>query len=104
MSTAPGTLIRNNANRITALFVIDDLQYSYSAIVSPSIQPFTSQTATVEYSDVDDLTSTRAYNGKIGTNTFQLTIDNGPTIKGNLDLPGVDPASSVNGTGAWEQN
>lgn len=104
MPTAPGTLIRNSASRITALFIIDDLQYSFSATVSPSIQPFTSQTATVEYSNPDDLTSTRSYSGNIGTDTFKLTLHNGPTLKGQLNPPGVFPASTVDGTGVWEQN
>ena len=104
MPTAPGTLTRNSPNRITALFVIDDLQYTFSATVSPSIQPFTSQTATLDYESLDKLTSTRLYSGRIGTTTFKLALDNGPTMKGELNLPGVVPASTVNGNGAWEQN
>lgn len=104
MPDVPGTIIRNSPNRITALFVIDDIQYQFSATVSPSIQPFSSKLATLEYSSPEQLTSTRSYHGKIGTNTLQLNVDNGPTVRGELNLPGVVPASTVDGAGAWEMN
>lgn len=104
MSTARGTLFRNSPNRITAVFVIDEIQRTFTATVSPAVQPFTSNSATLTYTDPELLTSTRSYSGRIGVNTYELTLANGPTITGDLNVPGISPASTVNGSGAWEQN
>ncbi|KAL4252793.1 hypothetical protein ABKN59_005392 [Abortiporus biennis] len=104
MPTAKGSFHRESANRFIAVFVVDGIQVSYSATVSPSMQPFTSNNATLTYDDVDDLTSTRGYEGRIGTDDFKLTIKNGPTIEGQLNVPGISPAATVNGSGAWESN
>ncbi|KAH6854678.1 hypothetical protein B0I37DRAFT_362772 [Chaetomium sp. MPI-CAGE-AT-0009] len=104
MPTAKGTFYRNSANRVTAVFVVDEIQRTFSATVSPSIQPFTSNSATLTYDDDDQLTSTRSYSGRIGTDTFELTLNNGTKITGDLNVPGLSPASTVNGTGAWEEN
>ncbi|KAL4252801.1 hypothetical protein ABKN59_005415 [Abortiporus biennis] len=104
MPTVKGSFHRNSPNRITAVFVVDGIQVTYTATVSPSIQPFTSNNARLTYDDIDDLASTRGYDGRIGTDTFKLTLKNGPVIEGNLNVPGIAPAATVNGSGAWESN
>ncbi|KAK4198634.1 hypothetical protein QBC40DRAFT_298322 [Triangularia verruculosa] len=104
MPTADGTFFRNSANRVTAVFIIDEIQMTFTATVAPSIQPFTSKSATLTYDDVESLTSTRSYSGLIGTDTYALIFDNGPKITGNLNVPGISPANTVAGTGVWEQN
>ncbi|KAI0444637.1 hypothetical protein F4803DRAFT_510728 [Xylaria telfairii] len=104
MPTAKGTVTRPSANRLTFVFVIDGLQYTFNATVSPSIQPFTANNLTLTYTDVDQLTSTRSYSGRIGINDLNLKWDNGPEVTGGLNVPGISPASTVNGSGAWEQN
>jgi hypothetical protein len=104
MSTAQGVIIRNSANRLTAVFVIDGLQITFSATVSPSIQPFTTDNVTLTYGNVEELVATRSYSGQVGPEKIRLALDNGPKIEGTLSLPGVSPASVVNGTGTWEQN
>ena len=96
--------MRNSANRVTAVFVIEEIQRTFSANVSPSIQAFTSNSATLTYDTVEQLTSTRSYSGRIGTNTYELTLDNGPKITGGLNVPGLSPANTVAGTGVWEEN
>jgi hypothetical protein len=102
MPTANGTLTRVSANRIIAVFIVDDIQQTFNAAISPALQPFTSNQATLTYNSEGDLTSTRHFSGVIGTTTFKLTLDNGPIIEGALNIPGVSPASTVDGSGAWE--
>ncbi|KAF4446031.1 hypothetical protein F53441_10289 [Fusarium austroafricanum] len=104
MPTAQGIAIRNGANRITLVFVIDDLQVTFSAAINPPIQPFSVNDATITYNSLDDLTSTHSISGQIGPETFSLSFDNGVTAEGNLSPPGVSPASTVHGSGSWEQN
>ncbi|KAM3066696.1 hypothetical protein ACMFMG_002405 [Clarireedia jacksonii] len=104
MPSVTGTFTRNSANRVTAVFVIDGIQNTFTATVSPAMQAFTSNQATLTYGAADELTSTRNYDGHIGINDFNLTINNGPTIVGQLNTPGINPASTVTGTGNWEQN
>ncbi|KAK4106641.1 hypothetical protein N658DRAFT_491275 [Parathielavia hyrcaniae] len=105
MPTAQGTLVRNSDNRFTAEFATDDgLQTTFSATVSPAIHPFTTNSVTLTYDDAEQLTSTRSYTGRIGIDKFVLAFANGPIISGGLNVPGVYPAETVAGTGAWEQN
>ena len=104
MPTASGTFVRASANRVTAVFVIDGIQSTFSATVSPSMQPFTSNSATLTYDNADQLTSTRSYTGHIGTDNYAITFANGPSFEGTLNTPGISPASTVTGTGSWEQN
>ncbi|KAH6856355.1 hypothetical protein B0I37DRAFT_443037 [Chaetomium sp. MPI-CAGE-AT-0009] len=105
MPTAKGTFIRESLNRVKAVFVLDDgVQISFPATVSPSIQAFTSNAATLTYDDPDQLTSTHSYSGRIGINDFVITLDNGTEFKGTLNVPGISPANTVTGTGAWESN
>ncbi|KAH6641195.1 hypothetical protein F5144DRAFT_125073 [Chaetomium tenue] len=104
MSTTRGAFIRNSPNSITAIFVIDDIQRTFAATVSPSVPPFTANSATLTYDDPDLLTSTRSYSGHIGPNTYELNIANGPKITGDLIIPGVSPASIVDGSGTWEES
>ena len=95
-NSAKGTFVRNSANRVTAIFVVDGIQWTYSATVSPALQPFTSNLATLKYSDIDQLTSTRPCDGRIGTDTFELKLKNGPVISGELNVPGISPAATIN--------
>lgn len=103
MPTDQGALYRQSANRIIAVFVIDDIQRSFSATVSIALPPFTSNSATISYEDVDLLTSTHSYSGRIGPDTFELTLQNGPKITGRLNDPGIVPGVTVDGTGAWQE-
>ncbi|KAM3480916.1 hypothetical protein MY8738_004767 [Beauveria namnaoensis] len=104
MSTASG-FIKGVAggNKFTSTFVIDDIQYHFSGSFNPSVQEFTSNEATLKYENLGQLTAQRAFDGKIGTETISLTVKNGPTIEGPLNLP-IHPASRVAGNGHWTQN
>ena len=104
MPTAQGSIVRNSANRITAVFVIDDIQNTFSGTISPAIQPFTANGITLTYNSQDDLTTARSFQGRVGPNTIKSTFDNGPVIEGELNQPGISPASTVDGNGSWEQN
>lgn len=90
-------------NKFTSTFIIDDIQYHFSGNLSPAVQEFQSNVATLEYPSVGALTTTRDFDGKIGTQDVQLTTQNGAKITGQLELP-ISPASRVSGTGVWSQN
>lgn len=104
MPRVQGTVTRPSANRLIFVFVINSLQRTFTSTVSPGLQAFTATNVFLTYSELDDLTSTRTYKGRIGVDDLDLTWDNGPTVTGKLNPPGISPASSVNGTGAWEEN
>ncbi|KAM0548857.1 hypothetical protein ACHAPJ_009713 [Fusarium lateritium] len=104
MPTARGTATRISANRITLQFVVDDIQVTFTGTISPAIQPFSANVANLTYDSLEDLTSTHSYSGRIGPQTFKLDFNNGVKAEGNLEVPGISPASTVDGTGAWEQN
>ncbi len=42
MTTAKGTLVRLIASRTTAVFIVDGIQQTFTATISPALQPFTS--------------------------------------------------------------
>ena len=100
---ARGTFERLSSNRVIAIFIVNGIRKTFSATVSPAMQPFKSLKATLTYGNEDDLTATRSYGGKIGPDTFKLFLDNGLIIEGTLAVP-IDPASTVSGIGPWESN
>lgn len=104
MPTATG-FIRSAASgtKFTASFTIDDILYTYAGSLTPSVQSFESNNATLDYSSVGALTATRAFDGKVGSKTVTLSVANGPKITGDLDMP-ISPASTVSGNGSWTQN
>ncbi|KAI2783763.1 hypothetical protein F4815DRAFT_442017 [Daldinia loculata] len=90
-------------SKFTSTFVIDDIQYHFSGNINPSVQDFVCDRATLQYGSLGELTTQRQCEGKIGTQNIELTIKNGPTIKGPLNSP-IDPATRVSGMGTWAQN
>ena len=101
MPTAKGHLLRVSASRITALFSVEGLQVSYTATMCPAMQRFNSRNAALTYGDLDDLAGTRSYIGRIGTESFVLTLANGSKIEGSIEPPGISSANTVTGFGAW---
>ena len=98
ITTVPGT-----SGRFVAAFSIDKIVYTASGTFSSSIPAFRSGYATLKYDYIGDLTSTRAFSGRVeGTNT-SLTFDIGPTITGRLDMP-IDAPCAVSGSVVWTQN
>ncbi|KAL4252792.1 hypothetical protein ABKN59_005393 [Abortiporus biennis] len=102
MTIVAGTLIRLTSNRLKAVFIIENVPMTFTANVSPAIQPFVTYAVVLTFNNVNELTSRRSYNGRIGVGTLKLTLSNGPVIEGFIvNPPGVTPASNVNGTGTW---
>lgn len=89
-------------NKFTSTFVIDDIMYQFSGNLSPAVQEFQSDEATLEYSSLDALTTVEDFNGKVGTHSINFSINNGTRINGPLNLP-MQPASRVAGSGTWVQ-
>ncbi|KAL2213186.1 hypothetical protein CC79DRAFT_1327054 [Sarocladium strictum] len=90
-------------SKFTATFLIDDIQYHFSGHLSPAVQQFQSNEATLEYTSLGQLVSTRDFEGKVGTQDVIFNAANGPKISGPLNMP-ISPASRVSGTGVWSQN
>ena len=102
MSTAPGMVIRASPDRLMQVFIIDDIQYTFAAVISPPIPPLQVVEAQLSYESPDDLTSTRSYQGTIEDGQLKLQFDNGPTITATVESP-ID-VGQVEGQGVWEQN
>ncbi|EKJ70872.1 hypothetical protein FPSE_08923 [Fusarium pseudograminearum CS3096] len=103
MPTAPGTLVRNGANKITLTFSVDGVQFTFVGVMDPAMPPFNANQVTLTYNSVNELSSTVSFDGKIGPEHFRLNLSNGVTAKGDLDFP-LSPASLVSGSGTWTQN
>ncbi|THH21464.1 hypothetical protein EW146_g107 [Bondarzewia mesenterica] len=104
MHTASGFIrSASSGTKFTASFTIDDLLYTFAGSLSPSVQSFESNNATLEYNSVGQLTTTRTFEGKIGTKAINISLGNGPKIEGPLDMP-ISPASTIDGSGTWTQN
>ncbi|KAH7186018.1 uncharacterized protein B0J16DRAFT_343111 [Fusarium flagelliforme] len=104
MPDAQGIVIQNNPTAVTLVFEVDGQQFTLKGQVNPPIQPFSVSTATLQYNGLDDLTSNQTFRGQIGPQTLNLVFQNGTAVIGQLNPPGVEPASMASGVGIWEQN
>ncbi|KAF8163838.1 hypothetical protein B0H34DRAFT_697225 [Crassisporium funariophilum] len=77
--------------------------YNFSGNFASSVPAFTSNTATLTYTSLNQLTSTRSFDGRVGPNNVRLTLANGSVIDAVLDMP-ISPGSSVSGMGVWTAN
>ncbi|KAH9478710.1 hypothetical protein JR316_0009170 [Psilocybe cubensis] len=104
-TTAQGSISATSSTRFTATFVLpgSGLQANFAGDFSSSVQTFNSANAVVTYNKESDLTGTREFSGQIGVTNIKLTLTNGVTIQGILDMP-ISPADSVSGSGVWDQN
>ncbi|KAJ5216892.1 hypothetical protein N7468_009900 [Penicillium chermesinum] len=102
MPTALGCLQKVSSWRITGSALFDGIPYSFDSPVSPYMPNFDFITVTIEYNEEGDLKGEHSWSGKFETDTFQLTADNGLTIKGRLN-PGIpaESARAVKGTLVW---
>ncbi|KAI0340560.1 hypothetical protein BDW22DRAFT_1485979 [Trametopsis cervina] len=100
MSTAQGSIAIVNS-KLTATILIDSIPFTYATTIAVSLPDFQA-VATLTYNHKNDLTGAQSYNGKVGENTFELTLTNGPKITGPLTPP-IIPAKAINGSGLWTQ-
>lgn len=91
------------SGRFTAGFMVNGLLYGFSGNMGSGVPEFQCSNATLTYEDGGDLTTTRFFWGALTINDITITIDNGPTISGKLNMP-IDPPTSVAGTGIWTAN
>ncbi|KAF8894203.1 hypothetical protein CPB84DRAFT_1650004, partial [Gymnopilus junonius] len=98
--SATGYIIATAPSKFESMFIIDDLKYKFSCILPSSIPPFECKDAVLTFTHIKQLTSTRLFNGKIGSETVNLDIQNGPNIQGTLDKP-LESGISVSGSGVW---
>ncbi|EJD41451.1 hypothetical protein AURDEDRAFT_115507 [Auricularia subglabra TFB-10046 SS5] len=103
MPSVTGFIKSVSGTKFVAVFLIDGLNYNFPGNFNPSVQTFESDNATLTYDNTNELTSTREFEGQIGTTSVKITLANGPTIEGTLNMP-ISPASTVSGTGVWTEN
>ncbi|KAF8962500.1 hypothetical protein BDZ97DRAFT_2076447 [Flammula alnicola] len=103
MPSADGFIRSTAGGRFAATFMIDDLMYNFSGSFASSVPEFTSNTASITYSGVRQLHSTRSFEGRVEPTKVELRLANGPVIAGDLDMP-LSPGSTVSGSGVWMQN
>jgi hypothetical protein len=105
MQAAEGIIKSTSGTRFIASFVVVGSLYNFFGISSISVPDFRCQcnTATLRYSDISDLTSTRAFTGTIGPDDLQFGFANGPTITGKLDKASPSGAT-ISGSGSWTLN
>ncbi|EJC99918.1 uncharacterized protein FOMMEDRAFT_31134 [Fomitiporia mediterranea MF3/22] len=104
MPTVDGSLTWLTETRLRAVFVINGIRRIFSMEISPSVQSFTTSDVKLKYDTENQLTSTRVFQGVIGILNFHLQLGDGPVISGAIKAPGVNPATTVDGTGTWEEN
>ncbi|KAF8969703.1 hypothetical protein BDZ97DRAFT_1695498 [Flammula alnicola] len=103
MPEAEGFIQSTAGGRFAATFMIDELMYNFSGSFASSVPAFTCNTATITYSGLKQLNSTRSFEGRVGPSKVTLNLANGPVINGVLDMP-LSPGSTVSGSGVWTQN
>ncbi|KIM42294.1 hypothetical protein M413DRAFT_444721 [Hebeloma cylindrosporum] len=91
------------SGRFSSSFSINKVLYNASGSFGTTVPEFVSNNATLRYDDIGDLTSTRSFSGRIGSDDVELVFDIGPTIKGRLNMP-ISPPSTVSGSAGWTQN
>ncbi|KAL5492895.1 hypothetical protein ACEPAI_4343 [Sanghuangporus weigelae] len=98
-----GTLVRNDVKEVIATFVVEGRLTIFKATMSRGLQPFTSQSAILQYDHKHDLAGEHCVDGTIGNSGFELKFDNGPTITGAVNLSTTFNMHDVDGWGAWEK-
>ena len=100
MSVAPGIIIRASPYRLINVFIIDNIQFTFSSVVHTPLPPFDGTEAHVSFESSDDLTLTRSYQGSIEDGELKLQLDNGSTIIATI-LPPLD-VGPIEGEGVWK--
>lgn len=100
MSSATGSIKSTSSNCFSATFTIDEIVFNFSRSFASSMPAFICNAATLEYAELQDLTLTRSFDGQVGCTKVLITIDNGATISGNLNMP-ISFGSTVPGSGIW---
>ena len=102
MPTAEGFVDGVSTTGLRAVFALEgeELLVTFSSSINPAIKKFRCSDATLDYSNRDDLYSSRDWAGHIGWDKILIKFSRGITISGTLDMP-VHPASHVLGAGTW---
>ncbi|KAI0340559.1 hypothetical protein BDW22DRAFT_1485978 [Trametopsis cervina] len=98
MPTAQGT-ISLKQSQIAATFLIDSVPFKCVATMTLALSDFEAP-AVLTYDNKDELTGLHPFTGKVGLSTYEINVDNGPTITGTLNPP-VAPAHHINGMWMW---
>ncbi|KAF5330329.1 hypothetical protein D9619_005166 [Psilocybe cf. subviscida] len=82
--------------RFLGSFIANNQSYLVAGSFSSSVPPFKSSAAQLRFDDAESLSGTKQLDGVVGSDKIKLTIGDGATITGKLDVP-IHPASSVVG-------
>ncbi|KAK3823865.1 MAG: hypothetical protein JOS17DRAFT_752431 [Linnemannia elongata] len=101
MSAVAGTFrVASPGSTFTSTFVINEIAYSFTgSFGGTSVEPCNG-VVMLTYAKLEDLTSSRNFNGVIGKTSAKLILTNNVEISGSLDNP-IMVANSVTGTGRW---
>ncbi|KAH9480013.1 hypothetical protein JR316_0006610 [Psilocybe cubensis] len=99
--TANGCIQSDSPSTFTAIFMLTSgQQATFIGSFVPSVQTFICDTATLTYTNEDDLISSRDFSGPLGSNDFTLTFTNNVIISGTLNQP-IFPPNNIAGDGFW---
>ncbi|KAL4905610.1 hypothetical protein BDW74DRAFT_152871 [Aspergillus multicolor] len=98
MPTANGSFQWVAPNQINARFEVDGSDYNSALTVHAPLPNFGYANATLDYETTDLLAGSRSFDGHVGNRDFSIDFDNGPTLKGNLD---IDHSIGTSGRGIW---
>ncbi|UNI13655.1 hypothetical protein JDV02_000378 [Purpureocillium takamizusanense] len=106
MPQIPGTFYRQSSSVIIATFVISSGSqtgtYTFFGTLLSTVNPFTTNNVTLQYSDIGKLVGHHQFNGYFGEQKFELILENGPIISGDINAPFYIPPTSISGYGVWE--
>jgi hypothetical protein len=89
--------------RFLGSFIANKQSYLIAGSFSSSVPPFKSSAATLRFDNAESLSGTKPLDGVVGGEKIRLTIGEGATIEGRLDVP-IHPASSVVGAAFMTQS
>ena len=100
IQVASGFIRSRSKNEFTSGFVIDGALFQFEGVFEPAVKGFSCCNARLRYADVGQLDANQVWAGTIGRESITMSIKNGATVSGLLDMP-VFPSKMVNGSGAW---
>ncbi|KAK6538832.1 hypothetical protein TWF694_010397 [Orbilia ellipsospora] len=103
MPSGSGIVRSGPGDIFTAMFVIDDVQYSFTGKTSTEGEEFGCWKASLEFEDIQALQGDGTFEAEVGEQELSIVFANGPKITGTLQDP-IIPKAIVKGQGHWITN
>jgi hypothetical protein len=95
--------VHGAAGRFNASFYINHMLYTFSGGFETALGDYVCKNATLTYTNISELVSSRDLTGTVGKADITLILSNGPTISGPLDNA-ISTSDLVKGRGIWMQS